>query len=60
MNIGGASYLEATKLFIEESQKMGTLKEILDEAGYDTSKRELKSPMVEIDNLKLNVEVGQN
>lgn len=52
--------LKATKLFIEEAQKMGTLKSILEESGYDTSQKNLKSPMVEIDKLKLDVEVGQN
>ena len=52
--------LQATKLFIEESQKMGNLKAILEESGYDTSKNNLQSPMIEIDKLKLNVEVGKN
>jgi predicted RNase H-like HicB family nuclease len=50
--------LDATRLFMEESLKMGTLKEILDEAGYDTDAKELKSPLVETEMLKLEVEVG--
>lgn len=50
--------LEATRLFMEESLKMGTLKDILDEAGYDTSQSELKSPLVETDKFELKMEVG--
>lgn len=50
--------LEATRLFMEEALKMGTLKDILEEAGYDTGAKELKSPLIETDQLKLEVEVG--
>jgi predicted RNase H-like HicB family nuclease len=50
--------LEATRLFMEESLKMGTLKDILEEAGYDTQKSELKSPLIETDKLELKMEVG--
>jgi len=50
--------LEATRLFMEEALKMGTLKDILDESGYDTSKPELKSPLVETDKMELKMEVG--
>jgi predicted RNase H-like HicB family nuclease len=50
--------LEATRLFMEESLKMGTLKDILEEAGYDTKKSELKSPLIETDKLELKMEVG--
>jgi len=50
--------LEASRLFMEESLKMGTLKDILEEAGYDASKSELKSPLVETDKLELKVDVG--
>jgi predicted RNase H-like HicB family nuclease len=50
--------LEATRLFMEEALKMGTLKEILEEAGYNTSEKELKSPLIETDQMKLEVEVG--
>ncbi|OGB90187.1 hypothetical protein A2625_04310 [candidate division WOR-1 bacterium RIFCSPHIGHO2_01_FULL_53_15] len=50
--------LEATRLFMEESLKMGTLKDILEESGYDTSRADLKSPLVETDKLELKVDVG--
>lgn len=52
--------LEATRLFMEEALKMGTLRDILEEAGYDTHQAELKSPLVETDKLQLNMDVGVN
>lgn len=52
--------LEATRLFMEESLKLGTLKDILEEAGYDTRQAELKSPLVETDKLQLKLDVGVN
>lgn len=36
--------LEAVRLFLEEAQKMGTLPQILDEAGYVRRKRRLEAP----------------
>ena len=52
--------LEATRLFMEESLKMGTLKDILEEAGYDTRQTDLKSPLIETDKLQLKMDVGIN
>ena len=39
----------ALHLFLEEAAKMGTLKDILDEAGYDTDDTVMLSPMISID-----------
>jgi len=35
---------EAIRLFLEEADKMGTLKQILQEAGYTTGKQKIASP----------------
>jgi hypothetical protein len=35
---------EAVRLFMEEAEKMGTLEQILEEAGYSKSKRKIASP----------------
>ncbi len=35
---------EAVRLFLEEAIKMGTLEQILEEAGYSKSKRKITSP----------------
>ncbi len=35
---------EAIRLFLDEADKMGTLKQILQEAGYSTSKQKVASP----------------
>jgi predicted RNase H-like HicB family nuclease len=35
---------EAVRLFLEESEKMGTLGQILQEAGYTTTKQKIASP----------------
>ena len=35
---------EAVRLFMEEAERMGTLEQILEEAGYSKSKREIASP----------------
>ena len=50
--------LEATRLFMEEALKMGTLKDVLEESGYDKSRSDLKSPLIETDKLELKVDVG--
>ena len=36
--------LEAVRLFLEEAEKMGTLQQILQEAGYVVRKRKLEAP----------------
>ena len=35
---------EAVRLFLEEAEKMGTLEQILEEAGYSKGKRKVASP----------------
>jgi predicted RNase H-like HicB family nuclease len=35
---------EAVRLFLEEAEKMGTLNQILQEAGYTRNKQKLSSP----------------
>ena len=35
---------EAVRLFMEEAEKMGTLDQILEEAGYSKTKRKIASP----------------
>ncbi len=35
---------EAARLFLEEAGKMGTLEQILEEAGYSRTKRKVASP----------------
>jgi predicted RNase H-like HicB family nuclease len=35
---------EAVRLFLEEAEKMDTLEQILQEAGYSTSKQKIASP----------------
>ena len=35
---------EAVRLFLEEAEKMGTLEQILEEAGYGKSKQKLARP----------------
>jgi len=35
---------EAVRLFLEEAEKMGTLKQVLEEAGYLERKRKLQGP----------------
>ena len=35
---------EAVRLFLEEAEKMGTLQQILEEAGYSKTKRKLAAP----------------
>ena len=37
---------EAVRLFLEESEKMGTLEQILKEAGYLKGKSRIKGPML--------------
>jgi predicted RNase H-like HicB family nuclease len=37
---------EAVRLFIEEADKMGTLEQILQEAGYSRTKQKFASPKV--------------
>jgi hypothetical protein len=35
---------EAVRLFLEEAGKMGTLEQILDEAGYNRTKQKISAP----------------
>jgi hypothetical protein len=35
---------EAVRLFLEEAEKMGTLEQILEEAGYSKGKRKIAGP----------------
>jgi predicted RNase H-like HicB family nuclease len=35
---------EAVRLFLEEAEKMGTLEQILEEAGYSKTKKKIASP----------------
>jgi predicted RNase H-like HicB family nuclease len=35
---------EAVRLFLEEAEKMATLEQILDEAGYSKTKQKITSP----------------
>ena len=35
---------EAVRLFLEEAEKLGTLNQILSEAGYSRTKRKIESP----------------
>ncbi len=35
---------EAVRLFLEEAEKMGTLEQILEEAGYNKTKRKMAPP----------------
>jgi hypothetical protein len=58
MNAARKNLLEATRLFMEESLKLGTLKEILEESGYNMDEEELNSPLIETDKLELKMEVG--
>ena len=37
---------DAVRLFLEEAEKMGTLEQILDEAGYSKAKQKLARPKV--------------
>ncbi len=37
---------EAVRLFLEEAERMGTLEQILEEAGYSKSKQKLAPPKV--------------
>lgn len=37
---------EAVRLFLDEAEKMGTLEQILEEAGYLKRNRKLKGPML--------------
>lgn len=39
-----ANLKEAVRLFLEEAEKMGTLEQILEEAGYLKRKRKLQGP----------------
>ena len=36
--------MEAARLFLEEAEKMGTLEQILEEAGYSKTKQKIASP----------------
>jgi predicted RNase H-like HicB family nuclease len=38
------NFKEAVRLFLEEAEKMGTLEQILEEAGYIKTDRKLSSP----------------
>jgi predicted RNase H-like HicB family nuclease len=45
---------EAVRLFLEECEKMGTLKQVLEEAGYTKSGQKLRSPkMVSMQQISL-------
>jgi predicted RNase H-like HicB family nuclease len=35
---------DAVRLFLEEAEKMGTLEQVLEEAGYSKTKRKIASP----------------
>ena len=37
---------EAVRLFLEEEERMGTLQQILKEAGYSVGKRKIASPSI--------------
>ena len=39
-----ANLKEAVRLFLEEAGKMGTLEQILDEAGYSRTRQKIASP----------------
>ena len=43
----------ALRLFIEEAAKMGTLREILAEAGYDVDEMVMQSPTISIESREL-------
>ena len=45
----------ALRLFLEEAAKMGALKDILDEAGYDTDDTVMLSPMISIDRKEMTL-----
>ena len=45
----------ALRLLLEEAAKMGTLKDILDEAGYDTDDTVMLSPMISIDRKEMTL-----
>ncbi len=45
----------ALRLFLEEAAKMGTLKDTLDEAGYDTDDTVMLSPMISIDRKEMTL-----
>jgi len=45
---------QAVRLFLEECEKMGTLKQVLEEAGYTKSGQKLRSPkMVSMQQISL-------
>lgn len=46
----------ALRLFLEEAAKMGTLSEILSEAGYDISQSLMLSPMFSVSIRQLSLE----
>lgn len=46
----------AIQLFLEEAAQMGTLTEILTEAGYDVTRETLSSPVIEIAQQTLSLE----
>jgi predicted RNase H-like HicB family nuclease len=43
----------ALRLFMEEAAKLGTLRQILVEAGYDTDQAEMESPTISVERRKL-------
>jgi predicted RNase H-like HicB family nuclease len=43
----------ALRLFIEEAAKLGTLQQILSEAGYDTAQAVMQSPTISVERRKL-------
>jgi predicted RNase H-like HicB family nuclease len=43
----------ALRLFIEEAAKLGTLQQILSEAGYDTAQAVMLSPTISVERRKL-------
>jgi len=47
-----ANLKEAVRLFLEEADKMGTLKQILDEAGYRKGKK-LAAPFISVQRITL-------
>lgn len=44
---------EAARLFLEEAEKMGTLEQILEEAGYGKSRKKLSRPFISVQRMTL-------
>jgi len=51
-----ANLRTAIRLFLEEATRMGTLTDILTEAGYDLTRAVLTSPVIEITQQTLSLE----